>query len=142
MAAPAPPAWETQSLGGLMCLMALSCHRPARAPAPRTGGVARHEVPRVHGCGIRRIRGRFSSVSYRCKNMDDTGLAVMMETSGMQNNAVPKAERLNAEIQQVQVAASKLIARLADRAAYASPDEYQEIRGVMAALRALGKAPE
>ncbi len=60
----------------------------------------------------------------------------------MENTAVPKAERLNAEIEQVQIAASKLITRLADRAAYASPDEYQEIRSLMAALRTLGSAAE
>ena len=55
--------------------------------------------------------------------------------------AAPKAERLNAEIEQVQVAASKLISRLADRAAYASAEEYQEIRTLMAALRTLGSTP-
>ena len=42
----------------------------------------------------------------------------------MENTAVPKAERLNAEIEQVQIAASKLI------------------RSLMAALRTLGSAAE
>ena len=59
----------------------------------------------------------------------------------MQPIAVPKADRLNVEIEQVQVAASKLVARLADSAAYATPEEYQEIRDLMAALRTLGTSP-
>jgi hypothetical protein len=49
-----------------------------------------------------------------------------------------KIDRLNAEIAQVQLAAGKLVTRLAQRAAYASPEEYQEIRELMAALKALG----
>ena len=56
----------------------------------------------------------------------------------MPSNAAQTAEKLTAELEQVQIAASKLIARLADRAAYASPEEYQEIRSLMAALRGLG----
>ena len=45
---------------------------------------------------------------------------------------------LKGHIEQVQVAASKLRAQLADRAAYASPEEYEEIRALMTALRNLG----
>ena len=48
------------------------------------------------------------------------------------------AADLNNQIEQMQSAASKLITRLADRAAYASGEEYEEIRGLMTALRQLG----
>ncbi len=45
---------------------------------------------------------------------------------------------LRAQLAKVEVAASKLITRLADRAAYANPEEFDEIRGLIKALRALG----
>ena len=48
------------------------------------------------------------------------------------------ASALTTHIEQVQVASSRLIAKLADRAAYASPEEYEEIRALMTALRNLG----
>jgi hypothetical protein len=48
------------------------------------------------------------------------------------------ASELNNQLDQLQVASSKLIARLADRAAYAKGEEYEEIRGLMTALRQLG----
>lgn len=48
------------------------------------------------------------------------------------------ASELNQQLDQLQVAASKLIVRLADRAAYATGEEYEEIRSLMTALRQLG----
>ena len=48
---------------------------------------------------------------------------------------------LRVQLSKVETAASKLIARLSDRAAYASQEEFQEIRGLIKALRGLsGKA--
>ena len=44
---------------------------------------------------------------------------------------------LNTHLVQVDGAAAFLIARLSDRAAYASGDEYQEIRSLISALRQL-----
>ena len=44
---------------------------------------------------------------------------------------------LNQQLEQLQIASSKLIARLADRAAYAKGEEYEEIRTLMTALRQL-----
>jgi hypothetical protein len=48
---------------------------------------------------------------------------------------------LNTKLEQLQIASSKLIARLADRAAYAKGEEYEEIRALMTALRQLGGSP-
>ena len=45
---------------------------------------------------------------------------------------------LRVQLAKVEVAASKLIARLSDRAAYATDEEFDEIRGLIKALRALG----
>lgn len=45
---------------------------------------------------------------------------------------------LRVQLAKVEVAASKLIARLSDRAAYATDEEFEEIRGLIKALRALG----
>jgi hypothetical protein len=45
---------------------------------------------------------------------------------------------LATQLNQLEVASSKLIARLADRAAYAKGEEYEEIRSLMTALRKLG----
>jgi hypothetical protein len=52
------------------------------------------------------------------------------------------AADLNNQIEHMQAAASKLITRLADRAAYASGQEYEEIRDLMTALRQLGGSPK
>jgi hypothetical protein len=49
---------------------------------------------------------------------------------------------LSNQVQEVQQAATKLIARLAERAAYASDDEYRDIRTLMTALRGLSIAAE
>ena len=43
------------------------------------------------------------------------------------------------EIIKVKAAGTKVVARLADRAAYASPAEFQELRSLMTALRLLGE---
>ena len=51
-----------------------------------------------------------------------------------------KITELSQQVSQVEVAASKLITRLAERAAYASDEEYKEIRGLMSALRGLSGA--
>jgi hypothetical protein len=45
---------------------------------------------------------------------------------------------LRAQLALVETAASKLIARLSDRAAYASNEEFDEIRSLIKALRQLG----
>jgi hypothetical protein len=45
---------------------------------------------------------------------------------------------LRAQLAKVELAASKLITRLSDRAAYATPEEFDEIRGLIKALRGLG----
>ncbi len=52
-------------------------------------------------------------------------------------NAVNR-DLLRTQLDQVETAASKLIDRLSDRAAYASKEEFEEIRGLISALRALG----
>jgi hypothetical protein len=49
-----------------------------------------------------------------------------------------EAAELNNQLAQLRIASSKLIARLADRAAYAKGEEYEEIRSLMTALRQLG----
>jgi hypothetical protein len=46
----------------------------------------------------------------------------------------------NPQLAKVKDAASALIARLADRAAYASEEEYRELRSLMTALRGLTEA--
>jgi hypothetical protein len=48
------------------------------------------------------------------------------------------ADALRTQLAHVETAASKLIARLADRAAYARDEEFEEIRGLISALRKLG----
>jgi hypothetical protein len=48
------------------------------------------------------------------------------------------ADELSAQLTQLQRAASQLIARLSDRAAYATPEEFSEIRGLITMLRELG----
>jgi hypothetical protein len=48
------------------------------------------------------------------------------------------APELGTHLKQVQVLSERLIAKLAERAAYASDDEYEEIRDLMTALRGLG----
>ena len=47
-------------------------------------------------------------------------------------------DRLRVQLDQVETAASRLIDQLSDRAAYASKEEFDEIRGLITALRALG----
>jgi hypothetical protein len=44
---------------------------------------------------------------------------------------------LRVQLSMMEQAASKLIKRLSDRAAYASNEEFEEIRGLIKALRAL-----
>jgi hypothetical protein len=50
-------------------------------------------------------------------------------------------ELLRTQLDQVENAAAKLIDRLADRAAYASTEEFADIRSLISALRALGGKP-
>jgi hypothetical protein len=45
---------------------------------------------------------------------------------------------LSAQLTQLERAAAQLIARLSDRAAYASAEEFKEIRSLIAMLRELG----
>ncbi len=47
---------------------------------------------------------------------------------------------LHQQLAGVKDAAAALLARLADRAAYASDDEYRELRSLMTALRGLTEA--
>jgi hypothetical protein len=49
-------------------------------------------------------------------------------------------QELHAQLTQLERAASHLIARLADRAAYATGEEFQEIRELITMLRQLGNA--
>ncbi len=46
-------------------------------------------------------------------------------------------QALRGQLALVEVAASKLIERLSDRAAYATDEEFAEIRGLISALRPL-----
>ncbi len=46
-------------------------------------------------------------------------------------------QALRNQLALVEVAASKLIERLSDRAAYATDEEFNEIRGLISALRPL-----
>ena len=52
-------------------------------------------------------------------------------------NTVTRDE-LRTQLDQVETAASRLIERLSERAAYASKEEFDEIRALIAALRTLG----
>ena len=47
-------------------------------------------------------------------------------------------EQLRAQLAMVEGAASKLIDRLSDRAAYATNEEYEELRNLIKVLRELG----
>jgi len=52
-------------------------------------------------------------------------------------NSVSRDE-LRTQLGQVETAASRLVARLSERAAYANKEEFEEIRSLISALRALG----
>jgi len=57
----------------------------------------------------------------------------------MAAKVVDSVEGLRRDVQEVGAAGSRLLDRLADRAAYAGSDEYREIRSLMTALRVLGE---
>jgi hypothetical protein len=59
------------------------------------------------------------------------------ETKTMSATTGGNSSELRVQLSKVEQAASKLIDRLSDRAAYASHEEFQEIRGLIKALRAL-----
>ena len=52
---------------------------------------------------------------------------------------VGSVEGLRQDVEEVRAAGARLFDRLADRAAYAGSEEYQEIRSLMTALRVLGE---